>query len=165
MNKIEDLVCDKIFSLINYLISKAVKPDIQISDVKELTEEQIDDLRLLGIKGIILDLDETLRSNMQDIPSCNKAWLDMIKQKLKVIVVSNGFDKNAGSFLRLNGIDYMGLAYKPLKRCFKKACKQMDLKPEEILVVGDSLFSDIYGGKRNQMITALIEPKLSELEH
>ena len=30
---------------------------------------------------------------MKDIPKCNKEWIERLKDKLKVIIVSNGKDK------------------------------------------------------------------------
>lgn len=33
----------------------------------------------------------------------------------------------------------------------------MNLSPEKVLVIGDSLFADIYGGKRNNMWSALVK--------
>ena len=37
----------------------------------------------------------------------------------------------------------------------------MRVSPEHVLMVGDNLFDDIYGGKRNNMKTALI----TDVEH
>ena len=56
-----------------------------------------------------------------------------------------------------NGIDYIRFACKPLKKNFVKACEKMKVNPERVLMVGDSLFDDIYGGKRNKMKTALVK--------
>ena len=33
----------------------------------------------------------------------------------------------------------------------------MKLSPDKVIVIGDSLVSDIYGGKRNNMKTALVK--------
>ena len=33
----------------------------------------------------------------------------------------------------------------------------MNLPPDKVLVVGDRVFDDIYGGKRNNMKTALVK--------
>lgn len=165
---IDEIIADKIFSLVNLIMSMKIKPDITINNVTELTEKEIEELKQQkGIEGIILDLDETLRTQMRAIPLCNQEWLEMIKRKLKVIIVSNGVDRNAEKFFRLKGINYIGFAQKPLKKNFLRACKMMEIDPEKILVIGDDLFSDIYGGKRNNMATALIRGKVKneEIEH
>ena len=44
-----------------------------------------------------------------------------------------------------------------VKKNFLKACEKMNVKPENVLAIGNSLFDDIYGGKRNKMKTALVK--------
>ena len=158
MKPIEDIVADKIYELVNYMLAKKIKPDIKLETVGALSKEDIRKLKdELGIQGVILDIDETVRKNMNKIPKCNEEWIDMLKEELKVIVVSNGIDKGIENFFRLKGIDYIGFAHKPLKKNFIKACEMLGIAPEKTLVIGDSLFSDIYGGKRNNMKTALVK--------
>jgi len=158
MKSLDEIVANKIYEMLNYLLSKMIHPDIEIEKVTELDEDMIKKIKEeYGIEGIILDVDETLRRNMKSIPKCNEQWIERIKHQLKVIVVSNGIDKNVQNFFRLEGIEYIGFARKPLKRNFLKACEKMNLKPEQILVIGDSLIDDIYGGKRNNMKTALVK--------
>ena len=55
------------------------------------------------------------------------------------------------------GIDYIGFAHKPLKKNFLKACEKMNLSPDKIMTIGDSLFDDVYGGKKNNMKTVLVK--------
>ena len=81
----------------------------------------------------------------------------MLQRELKVIVVSNGVDRGIEDFFKLKGIDYIGFAHKPFKKNFMKACEKMGIEPEKTLVIGDSLWCDIFGGKRNQMKTALVK--------
>lgn len=157
MKKIEDLIVDKIYEFANCALSMVIKPDIKIQQVKELDDEIVKKIKEeYGIEGIILDVDETLRRRMRDIPKCNQEWIDRLKEEFKVIIVSNGKDRNVELYFKERGIDYIGFACKPLKTSFKKACEKMELQPEEVLVVGNSLFSDIYGGKKNRMKTALV---------
>lgn len=158
MKPIEDIVADKIYELVNYMLAKKIKPDIKLETVGALSKEDIRKLKdELGIQGVILDIDETVRKDMNKIPKCNEEWIDMLKDELKVIVVSNGIDKGIENFFRLKGIDYIGFAHKPLKKNFIRACEMLGIAPEKTLVIGDSLFSDIYGGKRNNMKTALVK--------
>lgn len=158
MKKIEDLIADKICELAAYILSKRIHPDIKIDKVTDLSREEIRYVKQrYNLEGVILDIDDTLRKDMRKIPKCNEEWLNMIKQELKVIVVSNGNDKKIEEFFKEKDIDYIGFAHKPLKRNFIKACERLKIQPENVLVVGDSLFDDIYGGKRNKMKTALVK--------
>lgn len=161
---IEELVVDKICSMINVALSRVIKPDIKLNKVTELDKEMIIKLKeAYGIEAIILDVDDTLRKNMRDIPDVNKKWIENLRGELKVIVLSNGRDKKIEQFLKERNIDYISFAHKPLKRGFKKACEALDVSPEKVLVVGDSVIDDIHGGRRNKMKTALVR-RVDELD-
>lgn len=165
MKPIEDIIVDKIYELVNQVLSRIVKPDIILEQVTQLTEEKIEQIKSeYGIEGIILDVDETLRKDMKPLPERSKEWIEAIQKQLKVIVVSNGLDKKVEEYLKTQGIEYIGFANKPLKWSFRKACKKMSIEPEKILVVGDSLLDDILGGKRSNMKTALVQEAVEEEE-
>lgn len=158
MKSLDELMADKIYELVNYLLAKKIKPDIKLDTVRSLTEADIKKLKeKLGIEGVILDIDETVRKDMKSIPKCNQEWIEMLKSYFKVIVVSNGVDPKIEEFFRLQGIDYIGFAHKPMKKNFIKACEMMGMSPEKVLVIGDSLWADIFGGQRNNMKTALVK--------
>ena len=158
MKSLDELAADKIYELVNYLLAKKIKPDMKLERVTSLTQEDVRKLKQdLGIQGVILDIDETVRKDMKAIPRCNEEWIDMLQRELKVIVVSNVVDRGIEDFFKLKGIDYIGFAHKPFKKNFMKACEKMGIEPEKTLVIGDSLWCDIFGGKRNQMKTALVK--------
>lgn len=158
MKSIEDAIAEKLYEIINLTLSKIIIPDIKLEDVTQLDEEMIASLKeKYGIEGIILDVDETIRKNMNKIPKCNREWIESLNGLLKVIIVSNGRDLSIQEYFKQQGIDYIGFACKPLKRNFVKACEKMNIEPEKVLVVGNDLFYDIYGGKRNNMKTALVK--------
>ena len=145
------------FDGINYILCKVIHANKEVDNIMELTPEEIDKLiDYYGIKGVILDIDETIRFDMNEISEETNLWLDMILSKLKVIVVSNGYDKKIQEQLDNKGIIYINLAFKPLKRGFIKACELLELNPSEVMVIGDDIFSDIYGGKRNKMVTVKV---------
>lgn len=158
MKTIDELIADKIIDLMHYILSKFIKRDITLENVNQLDSNAIDKLKQkYGIEGIILDVDETLRKDMKDIPKCNRQWIESLEGKIKIIIVSNGKDEKVEQYLKDNGIDYIGFAHKPLKKNFLKACEKMDLSPNKVMTIGDSLLDDIYGGKRNNMKTALVK--------
>ena len=158
MRDLEDIILEKIFKLTNLMLSKVINPDMTLNKVSQLDVNMVKRIKQeYGIEAIILDVDETLRKDMHDIPACNQEWIESIKDYIKIIVLSNGVDKNVEKFFREKGIDYIGFAHKPLKKNFIEACKKLNVNPKNILVVGDRLFDDIYGGKRNNMKTMLIK--------
>lgn len=151
-----DELCYLIFSQINYYLSRRMTPDLTVQTIIEFTPDCLDDLITLGIKGLILDLDDTLRFKGQEISLLNKGWLAMARKRLKVIILSNGYCSKTNKYLQEEGISYIGMAYKPFKKSYQRALKSLDLTPDEVMMIGDDYFSDIYGGKRNNLKTALV---------
>ena len=69
MKTLDELLADKIIDLVNYGLSKLIKPDIEVEKVTDLDAKMIDELKeRYGIEGVILDVDETLRKDMKRIP-------------------------------------------------------------------------------------------------
>ena len=153
MKKPEDILYDLICNASKYIISIFVKPDMEISEVTDLSLEKIDELIASDISGLIIDVDETLRFDSNDIPQENERWLNMVNSKLKIVILSNGMDKKLREKFDDMGIPYIEFALKPFKYNFNKSLDILGLKPEEVAVIGDDLFDDIYGGNRNNMTT------------
>ena len=58
MKPIEDMLADKIYELVNYVLSKKFIPDIKLETVGTLTRDDVRSLKKqLGIEGVILDID------------------------------------------------------------------------------------------------------------
>ena len=73
MKTLDEIVADKIIDMVHYVLSKFIKPDITVNKIVELNEETIEKIKEeYKIEGIILDVDDTLRKEMKDIPKCNK---------------------------------------------------------------------------------------------
>lgn len=158
MKDITEILADKLEGLIKLALGKMIKPDMTLKSVRELDQQQIEKLKKeQKIEGIILDVDETIRKNMQDIPTCNKEWIESLQGQLKVVILTNGRDSKLSKYFAEQGIDYIDFARKPLNKNFKKACEKMGLQPSNVMVIGDDLFDDIFGGKRNKMKTALVK--------
>lgn len=157
MKALEKLIGDKLLDLVNYVLTKIIEPDITIDKVTQLNGAEIEKLKEeYGIEGIIVDVDNTLRKQMRHIPKCNKDWIDSLRGRIKITILSNGIDKKIREYFNEIGIDYISFAYKPLKKNFIKACEKMKLPPEKVMVIGNNRFNDIFGGKRNNMRTVLV---------
>jgi len=152
------IIEQKIYNSINNQLKKVIKPNITLKKVADIDLYLIKKLKTeYGIGGIIVDVDETLRKDMMQIPDCNKQWIEFMKSEFKVIILSNGYDGKVKKFANDRGIDYMSFAKKPLSKGMKTACAKMGLEPENVLVIGDDIVTDIYGGNRCGMLTAIVE--------
>lgn len=132
-------------------------PNLNVKSVFEINPY---DLKEQGIQGIITDLDNTLVAwdVASATPEIEKWFEDFQKAKLDIVIISNNNGDRVGKFAEPLSIPYLHSAKKPLKRSFKKAAKQMNLKPREIAVIGDQLLTDVLGGNRGGFYTILVDP-------
>ena len=128
--------------------------------VSSLTDISPAYFREKGIKGIILDLDNTI------IPwkagTMAPEMVDLIthyrESGLGLCVVSNAFNNRVVDLLGPLGIPSVARAKKPLRRPFIKAQDILGTTTLETAVVGDQLFTDILGGNRLGFYTVLVRP-------
>jgi uncharacterized protein len=128
--------------------------------VKRVLDITPHELKEKGIKGIITDLDNTLVE--WDRPSATPElteWFEKMKREgIKVMIVSNNNKKRVQSFAEPLGIPFIFEARKPLTRAFQKALATMQLRKEEVVVIGDQLLTDVFGGNRLGLNTILVVP-------
>lgn len=136
---------------------KKLYPNIYLKKVEDIT---IEILIKNKIKLLILDVDNTLIDYYKNLSEQVINWAKEMKgQGIKLYILSNTDDKEKVQVVADKlGIKYKNFAMKPLKRGFKYIQKEMNLKPENIAVVGDQLFTDVLGGNRCNMFTILVEP-------
>ncbi|NSL50253.1 YqeG family HAD IIIA-type phosphatase [Calidifontibacillus erzurumensis] len=132
-------------------------PDEHVNSIFEITPEK---LKERGIKGIITDLDNTLVE--WDRPEATpkiKEWFQKMKESgIIITIVSNNNENRVKQFSGPLDIQYIYEAKKPMGRAFRKALKDMKLKKEEVVVIGDQLLTDVLGGNRSGMHTILVVP-------
>lgn len=113
-----------------------------------------------GIKGLILDLDNTIIPWKAGFMEPSMA--DLLKQfreaGLSLCVVSNALNKRVENLLKPLGIPGIARAVKPRRRPFKTALKILGTEAKETAVVGDQIFTDIFGGNRLGLYTVLVVP-------
>ncbi|MBT9315251.1 YqeG family HAD IIIA-type phosphatase [Leptothoe spongobia] len=139
---------------------RLLQPDLALGgSILKLTPELIARHRL---KGLILDVDETLVSFKQSQPIDEVCqWLEQMQSRfIRVVLVSNNV-----SHSRISRIaDALGVeafyiaAAKPSRRKLREAVALMQLPHHEIAMVGDRLFTDVLGGNRLGLFTVLVEP-------
>jgi uncharacterized protein len=121
---------------------------------------EIEKLKNAGIKGLIIDIDNTLAPWKADfLEEKVKKWLIKTKSMgLKVCFVSNGHKKRIKNLVIDLDIPYIYQAQKPARRGFLRALKILETKPFETALIGDQIFTDILGGNRLGLTTILVEP-------
>ena len=128
--------------------------------VKSIFDIEPETLKAQGIKGVITDLDNTLVAwDVKDATPEVVRWFQLMKDHdIKVTILSNNNLERVKLFSDPLGTPYVYSARKPLKKAFKKVAKEMNLKREDIVVIGDQLLTDVLGGNSAGFATILVVP-------
>lgn len=126
----------------------------------KVSEISLEYLKENNIKGLILDVDNTLIDYYKNMSDDTIKWANELKRNgIRMCILSNSNKqekvKEVASKLEL---EYTYFGMKPFKRGFKKAIKMLDLKNNEIAAVGDQIFTDVIGANRMKMFSILVEP-------
>ena len=98
-------------------------PDYLFAKTTNITP---DFLAKLGIKNLILDVDNTLAThgNPQPAPGVEE-WIKLMKDSgIKLVIASNNYAKRVAPFADRLGLDYVSFSVKPSPLGFLKALKK-----------------------------------------
>lgn len=139
---------------------KKFLPNEFVNNVYAITPEH---LKNLGIKGIITDLDNTLVEWDRPLatPELTNWFRSMKDAGIQITVVSNNNETRVGKFCEPLGIPFIHRARKPLAVSYKKAYQLLNLKADEVCMIGDQLLTDVFGGNRQGIHTILVVPVAS----
>lgn len=132
-------------------------PKLYLNNVREIT---IEILKKYQLRGLILDVDNTLIDYEKHMPEGTKQWAESLKkQGIKLCILSNSNHKEkVERVAKTLEIPYIYFAKKPLKKGFQKAKEKLNLQEEVIGVVGDQILTDIIGANRSKMFPILVKP-------
>ncbi|MCA1903300.1 MAG: YqeG family HAD IIIA-type phosphatase [Cyanobacteria bacterium M5B4] len=120
----------------------------------------LDVTSLEGIRGMVLDVDNTLLGNRElEVSAPVRKWVGQVKQQMPLWLVSNNcFHQRIKSIAESLDLPFYANAAKPSRRCVRLAIEGMGLTAPEVAMVGDRLLTDILVGNRLGMYTILIHP-------
>lgn len=132
-------------------------PDQIVHTVFDIDLAQLKDQ---GVRGIITDLDNTLVSARTALATPELiTWLDGVKDAgFRVVILSNNNLTRVSKFAEPLGIPFVSAARKPSHAAFRKALGKLELAPENAVVVGDQMMTDVLGGRRMGLHTILVTP-------
>ena len=113
-----------------------------------------------GFRGIITDLDNTLVGASDKLATPELVqWLEKVKSiGFKVAIVSNNERLRVETFAAPLQIPYFYRAKKPINASFRKALAQLELTPQQTVVIGDQMLTDVLGGNRMGLYTIMVQP-------
>jgi uncharacterized protein len=129
--------------------------------VTNITDISLESLAREGVRGIVVDLDNTLVGWRRLEPSPEVA--DWVKRALDagyaIAIVSNNVRAWVSSVAtRLGVVTFVHRALKPLPFGIIRAVKQLRVARRDIIVIGDQLFADVLGAKLLGIRAILTDP-------
>ena len=126
--------------------------------VKDVFSIDYEKLAESGYKAIIFDIDNTLVHHGDDSNELVDELFRQIHSKgLKTLLLSNNSAERIERFIKNIDTLYIEEAEKPDKAGYTKALEMLDVKKEEAIVIGDQIFTDIYGANKCGIPCVLVE--------
>lgn len=139
------------------LFQKYFLPNRYTKSIQYITPEE---LKAQGIKAIITDLDNTLVGF--DVSHATDEVIDWTKRMqeagIMITIVSNNKHGRVSTFSTPLEIDFIFAAKKPMGRAFRRAIRKMNVRPDETVVIGDQLMTDVFGANRIGVYSILVIP-------
>ncbi len=128
--------------------------------VARLAAVDLDELQRRGIRGLLIDLDNTITPwHSREVADEVLEWLRQARARFAVCVMSNTTKLQRLAQLRGKlGVPTLGFMHKPFALSFKKAMRALDTEPQTTAMIGDQLFTDIFGARRLGLYTILVRP-------
>lgn len=132
-------------------------PDYILNHVTDITPEL---LEKMNVQGLLIDIDNTLATHGGLDPAEGiHEWIKSMKSLgIPMLLLSNNREKRVTAFAGKLGLPYISNGKKPFMSGYRKASVLLDIPVHQLAMVGDQLFTDIWGAKRVGMKTILTEP-------
>ncbi|MFA5602214.1 MAG: YqeG family HAD IIIA-type phosphatase [Bacilli bacterium] len=132
-------------------------PDIYKKSIYDVDYKK---LKKIGIKCLLIDLDNTIIAKKNDLPTQKDIDLfNKIKELgFKVIIFSNGFKRRIKKSSDILKVEFISFAQKPASKNYLKVMDKYSYKETEVAIIGDQLKTDILGGNKVGITTILVKP-------
>jgi len=119
------------------------------------------ELKARGKKLVLLDVDNTLMPWHGDcVPESSRAWIaGLRKEGLIACVLSN--TRRVDRLQRIAsalGVEFIRGRFKPNPTMYHQALEKYGARPEEAVMVGDQLFTDVWGANRAGIEAVWVKP-------
>ena len=113
-----------------------------------------------GLKGLLLDLDNTLipYGSYDERAEVSHWARELQAAGYPLYLLSNATHERARVWAERLGLPGVGLAGKPFAQGYRRGLEVVNLPARQVGMVGDQLFTDILGGNWSGMFTILIRP-------
>jgi len=132
-------------------------PEYKFEKFNEVTAEF---LVSLGIKGVLLDIDNTLEPYEHALPGDHVIlWLNSLAEVgIKTAIVSNNNRERVDTFNQEIGMPGYAKAGKPFKKKLLSAMADIDTDKTNTAFIGDQILTDVFAAHNAGIIAILVPP-------
>ncbi len=134
-----------------------LKPHLKL---KRITDIKPEHLSMLGVSTLFLDVDNTISTDHgTHLAEGLTEWIEGMKAAgVKLMILSNAKSERVKPFAKRLGLDFIGLAMKPLPFGFFRGAKRAGIPRKNTAIVGDQIFTDTLGGRLSGVKVILLTP-------
>lgn len=140
---------------------KKLTPTYHANSIYEIP---VDFYHKIGVKNILIDLDNTLASyrlHEADVKAVD--YLSALKkQGYHVLIVSNNKGARVASFAKSANVEFRANMRKPLKNKFKRLIIEKNFEKNATILIGDQLLTDVFVANRMSIRCILVEKLVQE---
>ena len=140
-----------------FSLFKNLFPDILAESIYDI---DFFSLKEKGIKGIILDIDNTLVPHTAPTPDGRALELisNLKDMGFSLAIISNGKPDRVKKFTEGFDIPVIWGHIKPKKSGYVLALSSLNVKPNECAAIGDQIFTDVLGANRMGILSVYTTP-------
>ncbi|MBR4762341.1 MAG: YqeG family HAD IIIA-type phosphatase [Clostridia bacterium] len=137
------------------------KPHLKLNRITDIEKRHLD---MLGVNCLLIDIDNTVSTDHgTELVKGLFEWIDKMRgDGVKLYILSNARGSRVMPFAEKIGLDYIGLAMKPLPFGYWRGVRRSGGKLRSAAIVGDQIFTDVLGGRLSGVKTVLLTPVLLE---
>ena len=134
-----------------------LKPDIKLHGITDITVELLNNN---DIKALLLDVDNTMSTHHGTILTDGlMEWIAQMQENgIKLMVLSNSKKARIEPFAARIGLPFISLGCKPLPSGYLRGVKALGENRKNVAIVGDQIFTDVFGGNVVGVKTILLTP-------
>lgn len=134
-----------------------LRPGVILPHIHDITPAFLDSH---GLKGLLLDLDNTLipYGSYDERAEVSQWARELQAGGYALYLLSNATHERARVWAERLGLPGVGLAGKPFAQGYRRGLNVVNLPAHQVGMVGDQLFTDILGGNWSGMFTIMVRP-------
>ena len=127
---------------------------------RRITDVTVEDLHAMGVRGILLDVDNTLTTHYcPDLSDEVATWLKTVEAAgIALTIVSNAKQYRVEPFAAKVGLSCVWMAAKPLPFGFWRGVRTLGVPRRQCLAIGDQTFTDTLGAKLAGVRVVQLQP-------